>query len=326
MKYVQSLPRLKLDATSAPTSTDDTSGGWSIGSIWVTSDSIFRCTDATLNAAVWVYVGENPANKVNDITLDPTSTVKYPSNKAVFDYFKYAYADSSWKAPVYVATTAPLPANTAVGITLVASANGTFPGSLDSVGPITVNTEILVANEANQAHNGIYVLTNAGSVSTPWVLTRRFDAATGARMNGAVVYVTSGTTKGTHIFKQITTAVTIGTTLIVWQDIDTVGGGGGGSFASITGSPTDNAPLAALFAATLPQTSTLTSDGTARTYAVPHTWNNPSKLKGVTEASTGYELNGMIYQNGADQDYISFPGDIPASDYQFKVTTYAQKL
>lgn len=76
----------------------------------------------------------------------------------------------------------------------------------------------------------------------------------------------------------------------------------------------------------VPQTATITCNGTDRTYEVPHTWNNPSKLHSAMEFTTGDDLDGMIYQNGAAQDYISFPGDIPTNGYQFTVTTFANKL
>lgn len=46
----------KLDAVSAPVSTNDDSEGYSVGSFWVdvTNDESYRCVDATTNLAVWV--------------------------------------------------------------------------------------------------------------------------------------------------------------------------------------------------------------------------------------------------------------------------------
>ena len=48
--------KVKLDGTSAPTTTDDTSEGYSVGSVWVdvTNDKAYICVDDTDDAAVWV--------------------------------------------------------------------------------------------------------------------------------------------------------------------------------------------------------------------------------------------------------------------------------
>lgn len=133
----------------------------------------------------------------------------------------FFYADSPWKSPVFVATTAALPANTVSGASqiLTANSNGAFASTIDGTGPISINAEILVANEATQSKNGIYVLTNTGSASTPWVLTRRGDANNGARLKGAVVFVDAGTTKGAKIYKQITNGIGIGSSNVIWQEL-----------------------------------------------------------------------------------------------------------
>lgn len=45
----------KLDATTAPTATDDTNDGYAVGSLWidVTNDVLYVCVDATATAAIW---------------------------------------------------------------------------------------------------------------------------------------------------------------------------------------------------------------------------------------------------------------------------------
>jgi hypothetical protein len=65
---------------------------------------------------------------------------------------------------------APLPANTADGFTLTADANGAL--SIDGVFA-QAGEVVLVAGEADQANNGLYVVTASGGGSAPWVLTRR---------------------------------------------------------------------------------------------------------------------------------------------------------
>lgn len=84
------------------------------------------------------------------------------------------------KDAVRVATTAALPACTynngtgGVGATLTANANGALP-NIDGVG-LSVADRLLVKDQAAGLQNGIYEVTDLGSVGTPWVLTRTTDA------------------------------------------------------------------------------------------------------------------------------------------------------
>jgi len=99
------------------------------------------------------------------------------------------------KQSVDIATTAALPSFThAVPGTLQGSANGAFP-TTDGVAP-TVGMSILVKDETagNAPYNGIYTVVSLGSVGTKYVLTRRTDADTSAKLtSGAYVYVSQGT-------------------------------------------------------------------------------------------------------------------------------------
>jgi len=87
--------------------------------------------------------------------------------------------------PCDYGTTAALTATYAngssgVGATLTASANGVF--TVDGATP-AVTKRILIKDQANAAQNGAYTVTNAGSVSTAWVLTRATDYDLSAEMN-----------------------------------------------------------------------------------------------------------------------------------------------
>jgi hypothetical protein len=81
---------------------------------------------------------------------------------------------------------------------------------------------ILVKNESNGAYNGIYTLTNQGSGSTNWVLTRATDYdSTGTGTNeidaGDLVLVLYGTTNAnTSWVQQTPLPIVIGTTAIVF--------------------------------------------------------------------------------------------------------------
>jgi len=84
-----------------------------------------------------------------------------------------------------------------VGATLTASANGAL--SVDAT-TAALNDRILVKNEASAANNGLYTVTQTGSVGAPWVLTRSTDANSAGGGSptkigqGSYVLVTAGAT------------------------------------------------------------------------------------------------------------------------------------
>jgi fibronectin-binding autotransporter adhesin len=63
--------------------------------------------------------------------------------------------------------------NSGVGATLTATANGAL--TIDSVS-VSNTQRVLVYQQANAVQNGVYVVSDAGNVSAPWVLTRATDA------------------------------------------------------------------------------------------------------------------------------------------------------
>lgn len=102
-----------------------------------------------------------------------------------------------------------------VGATLTASANGVF--TVDGATP-AVGKRILIKDQTNAAQNGAYTVTNAGSASTTWVLTRATDYDTSAEMNaGDGFYIDSGSTLANTLWVQTTPApIVIGTDNIVF--------------------------------------------------------------------------------------------------------------
>lgn len=102
-----------------------------------------------------------------------------------------------------------------VGATLTASANGVF--IVDGNTP-AVAQRILIKDQTNAAQNGVYTVTNAGSVSTAWVLTRATDYDLSAEMNaGDGFYVSSGSTLANTLWVQSTPApIVVGTDNIVF--------------------------------------------------------------------------------------------------------------
>jgi hypothetical protein len=140
---------------------------------------------------------------------------------------------SSYCSAVLAATAAvALPANTyangtaGVGATLTATANGAFP-TVDGV-TIPLGGRVLVKDEAAQANNGIYVLTQVGNAGVPWILTRAADFDTAAEMTvvagvrfAVAVYVQQGTgTRAGSVWSLNATVTTVGTTAVTFTVTD----------------------------------------------------------------------------------------------------------
>jgi hypothetical protein len=130
-------------------------------------------------------------------------------------------------ASVVAATTANLTATysngtSGVGATLTNS--GTQAALvLDGV-TLSVSDRVLIKNQATAAQNGIYTVTNTGSGSTNWVLTRATDFDTSAEIQGGdFVFVTGGSTYDNTGWVQTATSVTVGSTSIVWQQFSGAG-------------------------------------------------------------------------------------------------------
>lgn len=122
----------------------------------------------------------------------------------------------TWKDPVQQVTTGALPANTYSSgpQTLTATGNGAL--TVDGVA-VAATQRILVSQEATAQNNGIYVVAQAGSAGTPYVLTRAPDMTTGTQVTGATVMVEQGSTQaGTGWFVEGAGPDTIGTTAIFW--------------------------------------------------------------------------------------------------------------
>lgn len=169
-------------------------------------------------------------------TFDITGAViTVPVVPAGIDLFLSAigYIDQTsgpvMKAPVRLATTAALAANTyangtaGVGATLTANANAIM-ANIDGVAP-AVGNRILVKNEANQINNGLYTVTQVGTSTTPYILTRATDADTAAEITGATVYVQAGTANAGLTYSMPGPAagavVVMGTSSLVWSTFNT---------------------------------------------------------------------------------------------------------
>lgn len=118
-------------------------------------------------------------------------------------------------SPCLAATAAALTATYAngtagVGATLTNS-GAQSALSLDGV-TLAVSNRVLVKDQATQLQNGIYTVTNAGSVSTNWVLTRATDYDSAAQtVRGDTVSVISGALSAASLWMLTSVVTTIGT-------------------------------------------------------------------------------------------------------------------
>lgn len=159
-------------------------------------------------------------------TSQDAATANWVSNAIAL-----AVAGQDWKASVTLATAAALPANTYTAGVLTATGNGVL--TVDGQNP-AAGQRLLVKNEATAKNNGIYVVTNAGAVGAPYVLTRAADANTSAEVTGGMTVPvdSGGTANGGTIWLLATSeAVTLDTTALAFTQI----GGAGATYSAGTG-------------------------------------------------------------------------------------------
>jgi hypothetical protein len=84
-----------------------------------------------------------------------------------------------------------------VGATLTHNTNWVFPSNAGGATGWAVGKGILVKNQTNKAENGRYFISDMGSASTPYVLTRCGYCDEANEIPGAYIFVQSGTNAGT---------------------------------------------------------------------------------------------------------------------------------
>ena len=169
---------------------------------------------------------------ITSVTLTSGTITTAPASSD--DIVNKSYADSiatgiNFHAACNYATATTLPANTynngtsGVGATLTATANGALVvDSYTFVSPTDVGKRVLVKNEAAGANNGVYTVTQVGSASLPYILTRATDYDTsGTGINeidiGDLLLVLSGTVNAnTSWVQQTPLPITVGTTALVF--------------------------------------------------------------------------------------------------------------
>ena len=210
-----------MRSTSNPTILNSSEGillnaerGYVVGSRWINTLTgvEYECVDSTSGSAIWVQRTENLFK--NDVKIVTITTL-----------------------PAYTFTTT-IP-NTYGKITF--NVNGVQ--TIDGV-TLIANDRILVTTAISDAHNGIYIVSSPGSVSSPCVLIRSPDARTGLAPNstplknslikGNFVNVISGSKAGSSYQLNVFDApATLNTTSQTWIELGAGGGGGGGGITLI---------------------------------------------------------------------------------------------
>jgi hypothetical protein len=170
------------------------------------------------------------------VTQDPTLSLQL----ATKNYVDNAVSNVNYHQAVQYATTADLGTvtynNGSSGVGATITNAGTqaalvIDGHTMTSTDATNHIRLLIKNETSGQYNGVYTLTNQGSVSTNWQLTRATDYdQTGTGVNevapGDTMYVINGTTNsGTTWVQSTDFPITIGTTPLTFVQ---VGGPSGG--------------------------------------------------------------------------------------------------
>ena len=239
---------------------------------------------------------------ITSVTLTSGTITTAPTSSN--DIANKSYVDSlatgiNFHAACNYATTTALAANTynngtgGVGATLTANANGTL--TIDGYTFLAgdVGKRILVKDESAGANNGAYTLTQAGTASLPYILTRATDfdtAGSGVDQidQGDFFLVISGTDNAnTSWVQQTPLPITVGTTALVFIEfaaVQTYTAGTGLSLITNQFSITNIGTAGTYGSAT--QTPVLTTNAQGQVTGVTNTTITPA-VGSITGLATG---------------------------------------
>ena len=177
----------------------------------VDTDSSQTLTNKTLSGAV--------------AAADPTVNL----GLATKQYVDAVTAANNYHAPVKAATSTNISTDynngtSGIGATLTAAANGAI-GNVDGVA-VALNDRILVKAQTDTKQNGVYYVSDVGSATSKWVVTRTLDqdnSVPGEMRNGDTFFCTSGTLNSgkTFINATLDDPIVLGTTLITYSEFTT---------------------------------------------------------------------------------------------------------
>jgi len=188
------------------------------------------------------------ASGVLDTDLNTVSSLHntLASAKAIKTYVDtIASAGIHYHDPVRVEAITNLNAtynNGTSGVGATLTNNGTLTAIIIDGITLSTNDRVLVYNQTNAAHNGIYTVTTVGDGATAWVLTRATDADSygvsdpDALGEGDAFFVGEGNTGAGELYVMNTEGtITFGTTNINFSQISTLPAFTGGDGIDITG-------------------------------------------------------------------------------------------
>jgi hypothetical protein len=196
---------------------DLTVGGTVDGVDIAARDADLTTTTNTANAALPKAGGTMTGNLVLD--ADPTASLQAATKQYVDTI---AAAGIHYHTPARVEAPANLPSTydngtSGVGATLTNS--GTQVAIVIDGIALSSSDRVLVYQQTDPAHNGVYTVTTVGSVSTNWVLTRATDADSYAPSDpdalgqGDAFFISAGDTGAGETYVMTTVGtITFGTT------------------------------------------------------------------------------------------------------------------
>lgn len=222
----------------------------------------------------------------NDTTMAADSATLGVTQHAVKTYVDSHIATSSFFIATLVATTANLSATynngaSGVGATLTATSNGA--ASIDGVS-LSVGNSVLFKDQSSALQNGVYLVSDAGSVSTPAIYTRYSLFDQPAEINqGFVTFTVEGTVNAKTGWQLTSVVSAVGVDALNYQQIT----------VPAISSSTDNA-LARWNGATggFIQNSVVTIDDVGVTSGITQLNVDNLRLDGNTISST--DTNGLV--------------------------------
>jgi len=186
------------------------------------SGTVTTSGNLTLGGTLSVTPSNFASQTANTVLAAPSGTAGVPTFRTLVDADIPALTlaklpGAAYKQSVRCATTANL---TATATTTTLTNSSTLAALvLDGI-TVATNDRVLVKNQTTAAQNGIYTVTNVGSASVAWVLTRTADADAADEIGAAVVNVDAGTANGGELWTttfKITD--TLGTTAMNWYEV-----------------------------------------------------------------------------------------------------------
>jgi len=213
----------------------------------------------------------------------------------------------------------------------VGSLNATYDNGTNGVGATLTNAgtqealvidgvtlvtsdRVLIYNQSNTFENGIYTVTNVGSASTNWVLTRATDADSygvdnNSLSEGTSVFVTEGDSGSGEVYACTTTGtITFGATAINFSQIGKSAVLTGGTGITVDGNEINvtNNSIGATQLNVSGNGATsqfLRSDGDGT-----FTWATPTDTNTTYSAGSGLSLAGTTFANTAPDQTVSLTG------------------